>query len=186
MKLITRDTDYAIRALCYIARHGRRVVAVPELVRELKIPRPFLRKILQELNKKGILKSLKGQGGGFALSVSPGRISLAGLMAIFQGPFSINECFFKKRTCPNMRRCKVKQKIDEIGKYVFRQLRAISISNFIPTPQNPGLQAGEGAPTLRSGQVGSGFRPTKNLGLLAREGPHRIRCSDGKQKDYQD
>ena len=56
MKLITRDTDYAIRALCFIARFKKKIVSVSELVKVLKIPRPFLRKILQTLNKKRILK----------------------------------------------------------------------------------------------------------------------------------
>ena len=65
MKLITRDTDYALRALCFIAKHKKEIISVDRLAEESKIPRPFLRKILQKLNRAGILKSYKGQGGGF-------------------------------------------------------------------------------------------------------------------------
>ena len=65
MKLITRDTDYAVRALCFIGQRQKRLISASELVANLKIPRPFLRKILQTLNREGILNSYKGKGGGF-------------------------------------------------------------------------------------------------------------------------
>jgi Rrf2 family protein len=127
MKLITRDTDYAIRALCYIARHKNRRITVPELFKALKIPRPFLRKILQVLNKEGILKSYKGQGGGFSLGMTVNRIFLVDLIEIFQGPFRLNECFFKKSVCPNLNNCPLNKKIEDIERYVISQLKAINI-----------------------------------------------------------
>lgn len=130
MKLITRDTDYAIRALCLIAKSKRRVSA-QELVGKLKIPRPFLRKILQVLNRKGVLNSHKGQGGGFDLAVSPGKVSLLSLVKIFQGPFKINVCTFRKKICPDLRLCKVRKKIDEIEEYVSNQLRGVTIASLI-------------------------------------------------------
>ena len=59
MKLITRDTDYAVRALIFIIKQKKEVISVNKLINNLKLPRPFLRKILQVLNKKGILNSAK-------------------------------------------------------------------------------------------------------------------------------
>ena len=127
MKLITRDTDYAIRALAYIAGHQERIVSATELVRKIRMPRPFLRKILQNLDKKGLLKSYKGKGGGFALAVPPDEISILGLIKIFQGPFKLNECFFKKHLCPNTKDCGLKRRIDRIEKYVLKELAAINL-----------------------------------------------------------
>jgi len=46
MKLITREIDYAIRALIYLADNGEKTIPVTELVEELGITRPFLRKIM--------------------------------------------------------------------------------------------------------------------------------------------
>jgi len=131
MKLITRDTDYALRAICFIAKSKEEVVSVAGLVKKLKIPRPFLRKLLQILNKERILKSYKGQGGGFSLAVKPGRIFLADLIEIFQGPLSLNECFFKKMSCPNKDTCALKRKIDSIERYVVKELKAITIDSLL-------------------------------------------------------
>ena len=131
MKLITRDTDYALRAICFIAQQKNKVVSVTELVRELKIPRPFLRKILQALNKKRILKSHKGQGGGFILGVKPANIFLVDLIRIFQGQLSLNECFLRKMRCPNMDKCALRKKIKRIERYVARELEPINIASLI-------------------------------------------------------
>lgn len=131
MKLITRDTDYALRALCFIAANKERVVSAAELVKELKMPRPFLRKLLQALHKKGILNAYKGQGGGFSLKRPASRISLVDLMEVFQGPLRLNECLFKKLACPNVRACMVKKKIDKIEEYAARELKSIKLASLI-------------------------------------------------------
>ena len=55
MKLITKDTDYAVRAIMYIAGSDKKIVSTAELMENLRLPRPFLRKILQVLVKHRIL-----------------------------------------------------------------------------------------------------------------------------------
>ena len=129
MKLITRDTDYAIRALIYIARAKKKVVSVSKMANELSIPRPFLRKNLQLLDKEGIVKSYKGKGGGFVLRLAPERIFVLDLIRIFQGQFKLNECFLRKHLCPHMKHCVLKQKIDGIEKYVVKKLASINIAH---------------------------------------------------------
>ncbi|KPK98224.1 MAG: hypothetical protein AMJ95_05130 [Omnitrophica WOR_2 bacterium SM23_72] len=133
MKLITRDTDYAVRALCFMARRqGRdRVVSVSQLVKALKIPKPFLRKLLQVLNKKKILASSKGVGGGFTLARSADKIFLTDLMKIFQGTFKLNECFFKGVPCRNVRTCPLRKKIMRLEGMVRRELESITIASLL-------------------------------------------------------
>lgn len=132
MKLITREIDYAVRALCAIAqKDGQGVVSVSGLVEELMIPRPFLRKILQALNKKNLLKSYKGNGGGFTLAVPAGRIFLSDLIEAFQGPLKLNECIFKKQICPGMNACILRSKVNSIEKRMIAELRSITIESLI-------------------------------------------------------
>ena len=136
MKLITRNTDYAVRALCCITEQKQEVISADQLVKSLEMPRPFLRKILQTLNKEGLLNSSKGKGGGFALAVSPGKINLIDVMKIFQGPIRLNECKFKKSDCPYIGDCLLKKKIDEIEKEVIAKLKAITIASIIKKEVN--------------------------------------------------
>jgi len=131
VKLITRNTDYAIRALCCIAEQEKDIVSADHIVKYLKMPRPFLRRILQTLNKEGMLNSYKGKGGGFALAVSPEKITVTDLMKMFQGPLKLNECTFKKSICPNIKDCLLKKKIDKIEKDVILRLKAITIESLL-------------------------------------------------------
>lgn len=130
MKLLTRNTDYAIRSVCYIAK-SKKLVSAQELVGTLRIPRPFLRKILQVLNKKGIVRSYKGLGGGFKLAMPANRILLTDVIEAFQGPFVLNECTFKKALCPNRKICRLKKKIDKIGERVASELKSITIDELL-------------------------------------------------------
>lgn len=136
MKLITRNTDYAVRALCCIAEQKQEVISADQLVKSLKMPRPFLRKILQTLNKEGLLNSSKGKGGGFTLTISPEKITLTDVMKIFQGPLKLNECKFRKNDCPYVSDCFLKKKIDEIEKEVIAKLKAITITSIIKKEVN--------------------------------------------------
>lgn len=131
MKLITRDTDYAIRAITCIAGSKKKTVSVSVLAQELNIPHAFLRKIFQTLNKAGLLRSYKGKGGGFTLTVKPSKITIFDLIEIFQGSFQLNEHVFKGKTCPNIRICKLKKKIDKLEDEVIANLRTITIESLM-------------------------------------------------------
>ncbi|MBN1522016.1 MAG: Rrf2 family transcriptional regulator [Candidatus Aureabacteria bacterium] len=131
MKLITRDTDYAVRALGFIAKNKGDVTSVRDMVDALKIPRPFLRKILQILQKKGVLESFKGKGGGFQLAIPADQIYLTDIMEAFQGPLKMTECLFRKKLCPHVKSCPLKSKIDNIQRYVARELRSVTLSEVL-------------------------------------------------------
>lgn len=136
MKLITRHTDYAIRALSYMSCSPSRIVSAVELVEKLKIPRPFLRKILQALNKRGIVKSFKGKYGGFLLATEAKKIYILDLIEIFQQGFRLNECIFKKDICPDIKRCQLRRKISSIEKKVFTELKRITIASIVKGERN--------------------------------------------------
>jgi Rrf2 family protein len=136
MKLITRDTDYAIRALCCIAGSEKKELSVRDLTDRLAMQRPFLRKILQHLNKKGILKSTKGRGGGFTMTVNPEKVTVFDLVEIFQGPFQLNEHLFKGKTCPFIKTCYLKKKIDNMEKNLIREMRSVTIASLLKDGRN--------------------------------------------------
>ncbi|MCG2712266.1 MAG: Rrf2 family transcriptional regulator [Candidatus Omnitrophica bacterium] len=129
--MITKDTDYAIRALQCIAVKKNKIVTVCELSEKLGMPCSFLRKILQILNKKGILQSCKGRGGGFCLNIPVNKISVLALMEIFQGPFHLYEHVFKGKNCPDIRGCYLKKRLDAIQKKTAKELSSISIAKII-------------------------------------------------------
>ena len=131
MKLITRDTDYALQAICFIAQQKGKIVSVSDLVKGLKMPRPFLRKVLQVLNREGVLRSHKGKGGGFIVGKPVKAIRLVDLIKIFQGSFQLNECFFRKMKCPNVKTCALRKRVEIMENYIASELESITIASLL-------------------------------------------------------
>jgi len=131
MKLINRDTDYAVKALLYITQEDPKRISVSELVEALDIPKPFLRKTLQTLNREGVLNSYKGKGGGFVLAMPPEEILLIRLIDIFQNPIRLTECIFKEKICSDIGTCPLKKRIDAIEKSVISELESITLGSLL-------------------------------------------------------
>ncbi|HRZ87020.1 MAG TPA: Rrf2 family transcriptional regulator [bacterium] len=131
MNLLTRQTDYAVRALGYMMRRPENNATAAELTAALKIPRPFLRKLLQELTKHHVLRSRKGAGGGFELARDPEKIRFSELIEIFQGPLRLNHCTFRKKPCPNKKVCAMRRRIGCIEEMVINQLRATKLTDLV-------------------------------------------------------
>lgn len=129
MKLITRDTDYAVRILSAVANKKSSSARAAELSKELDIPLSYVRKILQMLAKKGPLKSYKGKGGGFTLSLDPKQILIIDIINIFQGPLSLGECLFKKRICHNQAECALRKIILDIEDTVKNKLNNVTLAS---------------------------------------------------------
>ncbi len=135
IKLINRNTDYAVQALCYMARrehkHKPHVTSVSELVEELKVPRAFIRKIMQILNNESVLLSKRGWGGGFRLAREPKKISLLEVVKVFQGPIKLSECVLQKEACPNKNNCFLRRRLGTIEQFINIQLKPITIEGMI-------------------------------------------------------
>jgi Rrf2 family protein len=130
MKLVTKNTDYAIRAISYLAKN-KRPAAVSEMSKALKISGPFLRKILQILNSEGILASRKGKYGGFEIAKPLDKIKLTELIYIFQGPVSLGECLIRKHPCPETANCHLRKNLGRIRTIVEKELNSITLDTLI-------------------------------------------------------
>jgi Rrf2 family protein len=131
VKLINRDADYGLKALLVIARRGATVTSVSELTEGLNIPRPYLRKIMQALARKGVVRSFKGRGGGFVLNRPAQEIAVADVIRIFQGEISLHDCLFKKRICPDVDTCPLRQAIGGLERRLVKDLEALSVASIL-------------------------------------------------------
>lgn len=98
--LITRATEYAIRALLYLAKQPRgEIVFKKDICQTQDITPAFLTKILQPLIKLGIVGSQRGVGGGFFLIKEPGEITLLDVVKAEEGPLYLNQCLSREGSC---------------------------------------------------------------------------------------
>jgi Rrf2 family protein len=130
MKLITKETDYALRALLNLARDGgymsSRTIAGKE-----GIPLHFLRRILQSLIKAGVIESKEGASGGVRLKARPADIRLTDIIKIFQGRIQFSECIFRKKICTNHATCVIRRRLERIESKVADELGNTTIADLL-------------------------------------------------------
>lgn len=91
--MLSKKTQYALKALGYLAgKAGTGPVLIAEIAKKKKIPLKFLESILLELKQKGVLESKKGKGGGYYLSQSPKKTTLAAAIRMVDGPIALLPC----------------------------------------------------------------------------------------------
>lgn len=90
---ITRQADYAVRAVLYLAQLGPdQRAATSQIAQEQKIPPSFLAKIVSQLSVAGILQTSRGARGGVSLARDPENISILEVVEAIDGPILLNEC----------------------------------------------------------------------------------------------
>ncbi len=105
--MISKGTEYAIRALVYIEminRDGLRP-GYREIAREIEAPEQYLAKVLQNLGRFRILGSVRGRGGGFFLEKEAGQISVFDIIKIMEGELFFTKCGFGLGKCSDLSPC---------------------------------------------------------------------------------
>jgi Rrf2 family protein len=97
---ITRQADYAVRAVLELARHPtQQRLTAEEIAGRWAIPGAFLSKTLGLLSEAGIVATQRGVKGGVRLSRSPAHITLLDVVEAVDGPIALNGCVLQPRGC---------------------------------------------------------------------------------------
>ncbi len=95
MKL-SKSGEYALRAMIYLAyeyeRNRNNAIRIHEISAKEKIPKKFLEVLLLKLKKAGLLKSVRGVKGGYALNRSPKEITMGQVIRLIDGPLAPLGC----------------------------------------------------------------------------------------------
>jgi Rrf2 family protein len=92
---LTKKTDYALVALASLAqraREGAPPVSARKLADEHDLPVALVANILKDLHQAKIVDSTRGPTGGYALAMSPSKITLIDVITATEGPVRLAEC----------------------------------------------------------------------------------------------
>lgn len=90
---LTKQTNYAVRMLMYCAANQGHLSRIPEIARAYNVSELFLFKILQPLNKAGLVETVRGRNGGVRLGRPAERITLFDVVKVTEDSFAMAECF---------------------------------------------------------------------------------------------
>ena len=122
--------DYSLKALLLLAERYPTTlpVRVEEIAATQDIPENYLRRLLIELKRGGLVASQKGPSGGYMLARPPTRITMADVVEIIEGDYTPVECLEESSTtCPRETPCAMRDVWREVRDSVNSILRGVTL-----------------------------------------------------------
>jgi len=132
MNIVKQNTDYALRAMIYLAgEYEKQVVSVRVLSEQGDISYQFACKILQQLQGAKLVKSTMGPKGGYLLAKAPSQISLLEVLSAMQGAPCVNSCILGIKGCQRKPKCAASKKMHELQNYMEKFLAGVTLYEFL-------------------------------------------------------
>lgn len=127
MLRISKMTDYAILAMCELARDGGKLSA-QRLADRIHVETPTVSKVLKLLAGAGLVNSTRGAGGGYRIAREADEINVAEVIAAIEGPIAMTECSVEQGLCSVEDSCSMRSNWQRISVAVARALKDVSLA----------------------------------------------------------
>ena len=130
---ISAKARYALRTLIDVASHAesdgpRTGAAISE---DQQLSEKFLSRIVISLREKGLLRSVRGNVGGFRLAKSPDDITLLEIIETMQGPLAILDCLRPGSDCPKKRTCLARRVWEDVNSAFANTLESVTLASIL-------------------------------------------------------
>jgi Rrf2 family protein len=127
MKLSSR-VRYGCRALVHLAvHHDEGPVALEVLADEASIPQKYLAKIIQDLRRSGLIRSVRGPHGGYLLSGRPADVTVLDVWEALEGPLCPVDCLENPDACDLLDECVTRDVWSQLRDAVSKVLEAVTL-----------------------------------------------------------
>src|SRR5213595_1964002 len=74
--MFSQTVEYALRAVVHLADQAPAARTTDQIAAATKVPKAYLSKVLQGLNRAGLVRTQRGLGGGITLAKPPADITI--------------------------------------------------------------------------------------------------------------
>ena len=135
---LSKKSEYALRAtinLGIAAEVGRGTVSGAELAEANRLPLKFVERILQELRDAGIVETMRGKFGGYALAKPADEIGVGELVRLMDGRLAplccASENAYQPCTCPDEDHCGLRMVMIDVRNAIANILDCYSIAQVV-------------------------------------------------------
>jgi Rrf2 family protein len=131
--VLTRKSKYGLKALLLLAReYDRGPILASEVAAREGIPEKFLQGILLDLRRRGIVRSRRGQRGGYQLARDPASINFGEVLRVLDGPLALTPCvsqtaYQRCDECADERLCGIRLVMKDVRDETARILEGSSL-----------------------------------------------------------
>lgn len=136
MLRLTKKTEYGIIAIKYLmgtsehTENDTAVVSTAEIAERFNIPRGILGKVMQQLARHGLIRSIQGVSGGYAIEKRPDEITLNDVVSVIEGPVEMVECItLDGDECSQIEACNIQSPILTIQRRLTHYFENITLAD---------------------------------------------------------
>ena len=138
MRLSTKGR-YAVMAMADLARRqaalaeGDRAVTLAEIAARQQISLSYLEQLFARLRRRGLVKSLRGPGGGYRLAKSAEETNIADIVLAVDEPLRATRCgAAQSKGCMlKGERCITHDLWDEMGRHLHSYLASVTLADLV-------------------------------------------------------
>ncbi|MBF0343838.1 MAG: Rrf2 family transcriptional regulator [Nitrospirae bacterium] len=106
-------------------------ITIREIAQKQDVSIPYLEQILGRLRKTGLIKSVKGPGGGYLLTSSPDKVTIGAIVMDLEGPVAITSCLDPEEGCVKIDGCVVHLLWRALGRQIEEFLNTITLVDLL-------------------------------------------------------
>lgn len=127
---ISTKGRYGTRAMLDIAmHHAQGPILMKDIARRQNIAPKYLDHILSSLRRAGLIKNVRGRGGGYFLSRPPASISLKDIVEAVEGSLCPVDCVDNPDLCTNTYQCPTREVWEEMKRAVETVLQSTTLES---------------------------------------------------------
>lgn len=136
---LNKSTRYALHAALELALAGDRPVTTAEIAVRYDIPENVVAKVMQQMTRVGLVRGVRGVGGGYRLARPPGEVSVQALIDVFEPSAPPDSCMLRDEwgaLCPGEREpaCRLRNLFHEVDETVRATLESVTLATLAPPP----------------------------------------------------
>ena len=138
MKLSTKGR-YGLRALIDLAIHSQKApVSLNSISQRQYISERYLEQLMAKLKKEGLVKSVRGAGGGYLLGRDPKEISVGDVLRALEGDLSLVDCaaYQEAGSCRISESCITKYVWSQINDSINQTVNGITLDTLMEQSTN--------------------------------------------------
>ncbi len=131
MKISTR-IRYGTRALLQLAsRYGEGPIELKDIAKNEDISLKYLEQLIVPLRTSGLVKSVRGSKGGYALAKSPSQIRLRDLVEALEGPVNLVDCLRNPEECQRAPFCVSREVWGQVSQAIAGIFDSITLEDMV-------------------------------------------------------
>jgi Rrf2 family nitric oxide-sensitive transcriptional repressor len=131
MRLTTR-TNLAMRTLMFCALNADRTVRTAEVAERCNASENHLGQVINTLGHQGLIRTVRGRGGGIRLARDPADINVGEVTRIFEADSAFAECFQPDGgSCPIVSVCRLRGVLSSALEAFYDTLDRVSLDDLV-------------------------------------------------------